>query len=113
MLFNPKRPKTLQYKETTTISLTECAEDFAPLKESDADEWKQVVDDLVDGMICTKNSVGSGSCIGDSGGPLVSNNTLIGVVSWSVGCGDGYPTIYTSVASEIDWLNEAMSNDGQ
>lgn len=51
------------------------------------------------------------SCNGDSGGPLqvfLNNNSyvphVVGIVSFGVGCGSEYPTIYTRVASYLDWI---------
>jgi len=36
---------------------------------------------------------------GDSGGPISSQGTLIGIVSWGVGCADPYyPGVYTRLA---------------
>ena len=45
--------------------------------------------------------------MGDSGGPLTvaeDLQTLIGVVSGGVGCGDGIPGWYTKVSYYIDWI---------
>ncbi|EDV43455.1 uncharacterized protein Dana_GF18498 [Drosophila ananassae] len=39
------------------------------------------------------------ACQGDSGGPITSGGTLIGIVSWGVGCADPYyPGVYTRLA---------------
>uniref|UniRef100_A0A6P4E5V4 trypsin n=1 Tax=Drosophila rhopaloa TaxID=1041015 RepID=A0A6P4E5V4_DRORH len=39
------------------------------------------------------------ACQGDSGGPISSQGTLIGIVSWGVGCADPYyPGVYTRLA---------------
>lgn len=53
------------------------------------------------------------SCRGDSGGPLVRNSAsgeeLVGVTSWSMGCGyRGFPSIYTDVTKYRGWIAEAM-----
>lgn len=109
MLFRPKYPSTLQYKETVPITLEECLADFEPLKESDFDEWQQSVEDLNDGIMCTRNANGTGTCYGDSGGPLAFNNTLIGLVSWSVGCSNGYPSIYTRIFPQLEWINKVTN----
>lgn len=48
---------------------------------------------------------------GDSGGPFVCNKTLVGVVSFGKGCGNqGFPTVYASVASVTEWIQETMKN---
>lgn len=83
--------------------------EFDRLKKKDIQEWRQVIGDLGDDNICTKNYVGSGSCAGDSGGPLVSDFTLIGLVSWSVGCVDAYPTVFTRVYPQLEWIREQMN----
>jgi secreted trypsin-like serine protease len=52
------------------------------------------------------------SCRGDSGGPLVRNfgrrDELVGVTSWSMGCGhDGFPSVYTDVTKFARWIDAA------
>ena len=53
------------------------------------------------------NGVFTGSCKGDSGGPLKTQfvdskrDTLIGIVSGGVGCGNGIPGWYTKVHIKI------------
>ncbi|KOC69515.1 Trypsin-1 [Habropoda laboriosa] len=61
---------------------------------------------IYDSHICAYDpSVEKGSCHGDSGGPLTVNGTLTGLVSWAMGCAlTDYPTVYTRVASHLDWI---------
>nr|XP_033322627.1 trypsin-1-like [Megalopta genalis] len=52
-------------------------------------------------------SVQKGSCNGDSGGPLTVKGKLVGLVSWAMGCAlTDYPTVYTRVASHLDWIKK-------
>ena len=63
---------------------------------------------ITDGMLCA-GLAGKDSCQGDSGGPLVVNNTLIGLVSWGVGCGRaGYPGVYARVSHFYDWIHSEV-----
>ncbi|XP_076301532.1 chymotrypsin-2-like [Lasioglossum baleicum] len=49
--------------------------------------------------------VEKGSCNGDSGGPLTVNGKIVGLVSWAMGCAlTDYPTVYTRVASHLNWI---------
>ncbi|CAD7012597.1 trypsin-7 [Ceratitis capitata] len=69
-------------------------------------------DKITDRMICGGVRSGSrGTCGGDAGGPLAYNGTLVGVVSWGVGCGEhGFPGVYASVAKLRNWINEQTKN---
>merc|ERR1711973_488867 len=63
-------------------------------------------------MMCAGNVENGGidSCQGDSGGPLVMGNTIVGVVSWGIGCAEpGYPGVYARVTEVLGWIN---SNTG-
>jgi trypsin len=69
-------------------------------------------------MICAGGATTAGkpidTCQGDSGGPLVAGSTLVGVVSWGIGCAgfdDGSPIrltpgVYTRLATFLPWLAE-------
>lgn len=104
----PFRPATLQYKHTVTISYEECVAGFTPLVEKNFEFWKQSVESL-ENSLCTGNFIGTGCCIGDSGSALIVNKTVIGIVSWSAGCAQGYPDIYTDVSQQMQWINKEIA----
>lgn len=86
-------PNNLQYLNSRTISYADCQSRVSP-------------NPVFESQVCAFTSSGQGACHGDSGGPLVSlSNTLVGLVSWGIPCGRGYPDVYTSVYSFLDWIN--------
>jgi|NOAtaT_6_FD_contig_51_3585589_length_885_multi_3_in_0_out_0_1 secreted trypsin-like serine protease len=61
-------------------------------------------------MICVANP-GKDACQGDNGGPLVSmatspeDDTLVGLVSWGLGCAHPkYPGVSTDVSAVRAWI---------
>jgi secreted trypsin-like serine protease len=69
-------------------------------------------EDMPDGVVCvigrTHNVF---SCRGDSGGPLTRKNgrreEIVGLTSWSYGCGDKFPSVYTDVTHYTRWISLA------
>lgn len=76
------------------------------MKTTDIEGWEYAVNTINEANICTKNHKGTGICVGDSGSGLVYNNTLLGIVSWSIGCADGNPCVHARVFPHLEWINE-------
>ncbi|XP_065366760.1 serine protease 53-like [Calliphora vicina] len=63
-------------------------------------------------MLCAGSDAGGkDACQYDSGGPLMTNNKLVGIVSWAIGCArPEYPGVYTNVVYFKNWIeNKAKS----
>lgn len=102
-----RNPELLQQAPLEVLATGQCA--------------RRLPGQLKPGMICLvtpKSIVASGgsptfSCRGDSGGPLVrdyggSGDELVGLTSWSNGCGFGDgPSVYTDVAYFRRWIADA------
>lgn len=73
-----------------------------------ADSYQQFAD-VTERMVCAAvDGGGKDACQGDSGGPLTAGDgTLVGIVSWGLGCGqDGYPGVYTDVSNLREWIRD-------
>jgi len=79
------------------------------------DKYRRYGYTISDDMVCAAfESGGIDTCQGDSGGPLVSGDmkgtsgfTLVGVVSWGVGCArTGVPGVYARVTYFLKWISE-------
>ena len=65
-------------------------------------------------MICAGRGVGQDACQGDSGGPLVKKDgdthTLIGIVSWGIGCAT-HPGVYSRVSAGLEWMKSIVCDE--
>ncbi|XP_017797661.1 PREDICTED: trypsin-7-like [Habropoda laboriosa] len=75
---------------------------------TDQNVCKKAYGNIFDTQICANYpSNEKGACQGDSGGPLTVNGKIVGIVSWSRGCGlPNYPTVYTRVPSYVSWIQQ-------
>ncbi|CAA9994379.1 unnamed protein product [Nesidiocoris tenuis] len=63
------------------------------------------------GFICAGGEEGKDACKGDGGGPMVCERhgiwSVVGVVSWGVGCGQyGVPGVYVKVQQYLPWIRQ-------
>jgi len=64
------------------------------------DTCRGFYDNLSTRMVCS-DRVGAGSCSGDSGGPINLDGKRVGIVSFGVGCADGWPGVYSYLGKEF------------
>lgn len=87
-------PNNLQQLATTTLTNADCRARFPAADRSY----------VIDSKICTFTARGQSICYGDSGSPVVANNQLIGIVIWSISCGNGTPDVHSRVSSFRNWI---------
>jgi len=61
--------------------------------------------------ICAGGQVGKDACTGDGGSPLVCQGlsgrwTVVGLVTWGVGCASDVPGVYARMSHFTQWINE-------
>mmetsp|Transcript_26382 Transcript_26382/g.72497 ORF Transcript_26382/g.72497 Transcript_26382/m.72497 type:complete len:620 (-) Transcript_26382:436-2295(-) len=110
-------PPTLQSVDVSLINRDECEKKYSSsLRFRNTNSSIQLIKP---DMYCAgAMSGGKDACLGDSGGPnyvtdpMTSKRTLLGVVSWGIGCAqEGYPGVYTSVAYHHDFIRAAVCGD--
>ncbi|CAG0919964.1 unnamed protein product [Notodromas monacha] len=60
-------------------------------------------------MICAASETNSVPCgVGDDGAPLMcgDDNQIVGIYSWSEGCGEGFPPVFTQISQFLTWIDE-------
>ncbi|XP_043276811.1 trypsin-6-like isoform X2 [Venturia canescens] len=62
--------------------------------------------EILENQICGVQQKGIGLCKGDSGGPLVQDGKLVGIASWNIPCGLGFPDVYTNVYRYVDFIRK-------
>lgn len=101
--------EVLQYGAMRSVSLADCK--------------RKLANEVAPGMVCMfstevlaggSSAEGVFTCRGDSGGPLVrkvgGRDVLVGVVSWSKGCGyKDYPSVFADVGSYAAWIAAARA----
>jgi secreted trypsin-like serine protease len=60
--------------------------------------------------ICAGGEVGKDACTGDGGSPLVCQSTtgrwtVVGIVTWGVGCASDVPGVYARVSNFLQWID--------
>ncbi|CAH0695445.1 unnamed protein product [Spodoptera exigua] len=86
----------LRHVQLETISQNTCRNNYA--------NWGVTI---TDNVVCAGwNFGGRGQCQGDAGGPLYHNGAVVGVYSFSLGCGEAnYPGINTRISSYTSWIS--------
>jgi len=61
--------------------------------------------------VCAGGELGKDACTGDGGSPLVcqaqsGRYTVVGLVTWGVGCASDVPGVYAKISYFRDWINQ-------
>lgn len=101
-LYEPDRLQTINLR---TVERTECYQRLGEM-------WQYTDWTLTECHVCAMHELGidHGACMGDSGGSLVEDGRSMGIVSWGVPCGQGYPDVFTRVSCYVDWINEKIKS---
>ncbi|KAK5647781.1 hypothetical protein RI129_002673 [Pyrocoelia pectoralis] len=100
--FTGPRAKELQKVNLTIVSNSKCQEELLNAK-------------IFSSVLCTYGD-GKDACQYDSGGPLLwydsDTNRLqqVGVISYGIGCGGGFPAVNTRVTSFLAWIISVTSD---
>jgi len=97
---NGSLSQQLQQVDVSVTPHNVCATNFAKVNER---VHKSI-------MICA-GGLGADACQGDSGGPLLTadRSTLVGLISWGVGCARSQGGVYTRVSAyEDNFIQEAI-----
>ncbi|KAL7042789.1 hypothetical protein ACKWTF_001279 [Chironomus riparius] len=84
----------------------------ATVQEYDFDDCRKEYEELnktiVKSQMCALGLNGADACSGDSGGPLIyeedSQDRLIGITSYSIGCGSEFSAVYTRIGEFLKWI---------
>lgn len=100
----------------TIVPLAEC--NATLLKYNELADQPSLRNGLLDGQLCALDTTSppdklKDACVGDSGGPIFTNqpsgvSTLVGVVSFGVSCGTHLPSVYTRIASYMEWIESVV-----
>jgi len=92
-------PNDLMHVKLDYMSNSNCGTAYANLASIDAS------------MMCTYTPK-KDACQGDSGGPLYdkSNNILVGVVSWGIGCAE-YPGVFSRISNQWTWIRDTICDN--
>jgi len=71
----------------------------------------KVTNAITDSNICIQRDGFGYTCQEDAGTPLFEGNTVYGLSSWSIGCGDAQnPGVYTKIAVFSEWIRKMISS---
>lgn len=114
-----ERPAQLQKAHLRSIPTSECNTTF--LEHNQEAKLTAFTNGINEGQLCaidpTVMTKRADSCTGDSGGPLqmfASDSkfaTVVGVVSFGIGCGSRLPGVYTRVAHYVKWIESHVWQD--